>query len=78
MIIWFAVSRCGRIISSFRSPLAKRITGIVVACGELGDHLAEPQSDLLQDRRGRDRGTQELGKLTTCPDTCRVGTHPLR
>ena len=51
----------------------------VVACGELGDRLAEPQSDLLQDRRGRDREPRcWVRKLTTCPDTCRVGTHPVR
>jgi hypothetical protein len=34
----------------------------VVGCGVLGDLLAEPQPDLLQDRRGRDRKSQVVSQ----------------
>jgi hypothetical protein len=37
----------------------------VVGCGVLGDLLAEPQPDLLQDRRGRDREPQMMGQEVT-------------
>ena len=72
-------SRCGRITSSLRSPLAKRITAMSLAAANSVTALRNRSpifSRIAGDGIGKPRWW--VRKLTTWPDTCRLGTQPLR
>jgi hypothetical protein len=72
-------SRCGRITSSLRCPLAKRITGMLCSAANSTTALRNRnpiRSKIAGDGIGNPKCW--VKKLTTWPDTCKVGTQPLR
>jgi energy-coupling factor transporter ATP-binding protein EcfA2 len=72
-------SKCGRITSNFRSPLAKRITGMSYSAANSVTALRNPnpiRSKITGE--GIENPRCRVRKLTTWPGTCKFGTHPLR